>query len=182
MYIGALLMFAKYGVGAQRAAPAPARHSLCPKTTLYSAGINKCHSWRGARRCFAVDRRVGRRLRALCPSLRRPLRRTGPRKAFWRELHRLQGFHQQMAAQAALTAGSNISRDAGKAVKALIWEHMGRQSSCSGWRSTSNKFPSPGTVRLILSTAIEGGRVNLSRDSRAARRRNRFASSGAQKK
>ena len=37
----ALLMFAKYSVGAQRAAPALARHLLCPKTTLYSAGINK---------------------------------------------------------------------------------------------------------------------------------------------
>ena len=36
-----LLMFAKYSVGAQRAAPAPARHSLYPKTTLYSASINK---------------------------------------------------------------------------------------------------------------------------------------------
>ena len=36
-----LLMLAKYGVGAQRAAPAPARHSLCPKTTLYSASISK---------------------------------------------------------------------------------------------------------------------------------------------
>ena len=36
-----LLMFAKYSVGAQRAAPALARHLLCPKTTLYSAGINK---------------------------------------------------------------------------------------------------------------------------------------------
>ncbi len=36
----ALLMFAKYSVGAQRAAPAPTRHSLCPKTTLYFAGIN----------------------------------------------------------------------------------------------------------------------------------------------
>ncbi len=36
-----LLMFAKYSVGAQRAAPAPARHSLCPKSTLYSAGINR---------------------------------------------------------------------------------------------------------------------------------------------
>ena len=36
-----LLMFAKYSVGAQRAAPAPARHSLCPKTILYSAGINR---------------------------------------------------------------------------------------------------------------------------------------------
>ena len=35
-----LLMFAKYSVGAQRAAPALARHLLCPKTTLYSAGIN----------------------------------------------------------------------------------------------------------------------------------------------
>ena len=35
----ALLMFAKYSVGAQRAAPAPTRHSLCPKTTLYFAGI-----------------------------------------------------------------------------------------------------------------------------------------------
>ena len=34
-------MFAKYSVGAQRAAPALARHLLCPKTTLYSAGINK---------------------------------------------------------------------------------------------------------------------------------------------
>ena len=34
-----LLMFAKYSVGAQRAAPALARHLLCPKTTLYSAGI-----------------------------------------------------------------------------------------------------------------------------------------------
>ena len=33
-------MFAKYSVGAQRAAPALARHLLCPKTTLYSAGIN----------------------------------------------------------------------------------------------------------------------------------------------
>ena len=38
---GDLLMFAKYSVGAQRAAPALARHLLCPKTTLYSAGINK---------------------------------------------------------------------------------------------------------------------------------------------
>ena len=36
-----------------------------------------------------------------------------------------------MAAQAAMTAGSNISRDAGKAVKALIWAHIGRQSSLS---------------------------------------------------
>ena len=36
-----LLIFAKYSVGAQRAAPALARHLLCPKTTLYSAGINK---------------------------------------------------------------------------------------------------------------------------------------------
>ena len=36
-----LLMFAKYSVGAQRAAPALARHLLCPKTTLYSAGINR---------------------------------------------------------------------------------------------------------------------------------------------
>jgi hypothetical protein len=36
-----LLMLAKYGVGAQRAAPAPARHSLYPKTTLYSASINR---------------------------------------------------------------------------------------------------------------------------------------------
>ena len=36
-----LLMFAKYSVGAQRAAPALARHLLCPKTTLYSAGIKK---------------------------------------------------------------------------------------------------------------------------------------------
>ena len=36
----ALVMFAKYSVGAQRAAPALARHLLCPKTTLYSAGIN----------------------------------------------------------------------------------------------------------------------------------------------
>ena len=35
-------MFAKYSVGAQRAAPALARHLLCPKTTLYSAGINRC--------------------------------------------------------------------------------------------------------------------------------------------
>ena len=34
-------MLAKYGVGAQRAAPAPARHALYPKTTLYSASINK---------------------------------------------------------------------------------------------------------------------------------------------
>ena len=34
-------MFAKYSVGAQRAAPALARHLLCPKTTLYSAGINR---------------------------------------------------------------------------------------------------------------------------------------------
>ena len=37
---GVLMMLAKYSVGAQRAAPAPARHSLCPKPTLYSAGIN----------------------------------------------------------------------------------------------------------------------------------------------
>ena len=36
-----LLMLAKYGVGAQRAAPAPARHALYPKTTLYSASINR---------------------------------------------------------------------------------------------------------------------------------------------
>ena len=41
MNILVLLMFAKYSVGAQRAAPALARHLLCPKTTLYSAGINK---------------------------------------------------------------------------------------------------------------------------------------------
>ena len=34
-------MFAEHSVGAQRAAPAPARHSLCPKSTLYSAGINR---------------------------------------------------------------------------------------------------------------------------------------------
>ena len=34
-------MFAKYSVGAQRAAPALARHLQCPKTTLYSAGINR---------------------------------------------------------------------------------------------------------------------------------------------
>ena len=51
-----------------------------------------------------------------------------------------------MAAQAAMTDRSNISRDAGKAVKALIWEHMGRRSSCSGWRSTSNRFPSSGAA------------------------------------
>ena len=37
-------MFAKYSVGAQRAAPALARHLLCPKTTLYSAGINKAEA------------------------------------------------------------------------------------------------------------------------------------------
>ena len=40
-YHGLLLMFSKYSVGAQRAAPALARHLLCPKTTLYSAGINR---------------------------------------------------------------------------------------------------------------------------------------------
>ena len=34
-------MFAKYSVGAQRAAPALARHLLCPENTLYSAGINR---------------------------------------------------------------------------------------------------------------------------------------------
>ena len=37
-------MFAKYSVGAQRAAPAPARHSQGPKTTLHSAGINRTGS------------------------------------------------------------------------------------------------------------------------------------------
>ena len=36
-----LLIFAQYSVEAQHAAPAPVRHSLCPKTTLYSAGVNK---------------------------------------------------------------------------------------------------------------------------------------------
>ena len=36
-----LLRFAQYSVGAHGAAPAPSRHSLCPITTLYSAGINK---------------------------------------------------------------------------------------------------------------------------------------------
>ena len=41
-------MFAKYSVGAQRAAPALARHLLCPKTTLYSAGINKSYTARQA--------------------------------------------------------------------------------------------------------------------------------------
>ena len=47
-------MFAKYSVGAQRAAPALARHLLCPKTTLYSAGINNtflaCMSYHVSRR------------------------------------------------------------------------------------------------------------------------------------
>ena len=36
-----LLMLAKYCVGAKGAATVSARHSLCPKTTLYSAGINR---------------------------------------------------------------------------------------------------------------------------------------------
>ena len=36
-----LLMFAQYSVKVRHAAPAPARHSLCSKVTLYSAGINK---------------------------------------------------------------------------------------------------------------------------------------------
>ena len=36
-----LLMLAQYCVGAQGAATVSARHSLCPKTTLYSAGVNK---------------------------------------------------------------------------------------------------------------------------------------------
>ncbi len=44
-----LLMFAKYSVGAQRAAPALARHLLCPKTTLYSAGINRLNSGAASR-------------------------------------------------------------------------------------------------------------------------------------
>ena len=35
-----LLMFAQYSVKVRHAAPAPARHSLCSKVTLYSAGIN----------------------------------------------------------------------------------------------------------------------------------------------
>ena len=37
-------MLAKYCVGAQGAATVSARHSLCPKTTLYSADINKSKS------------------------------------------------------------------------------------------------------------------------------------------
>ena len=36
-----LLMLAQYCVGAQGAATVSVRHSLCPKTTLYSAGINR---------------------------------------------------------------------------------------------------------------------------------------------
>lgn len=38
--IESLLMFAQYGVGPRHTALAPARHLLCPKSTLYSAGIN----------------------------------------------------------------------------------------------------------------------------------------------
>ena len=38
-------MLAQYCVGAQGAATVSARRSLCPKTTLYSAGINKIESF-----------------------------------------------------------------------------------------------------------------------------------------
>ena len=59
-----LLMFAQYSVRARHAAPAPARHLLCSKATLYSAGINKG----GVHERVAVS---GRDL--FCGNLHRPL-------------------------------------------------------------------------------------------------------------
>ena len=53
--VPALLMFAKYSVGAQRAAPALARHLLCPKTTLYSAGINNDKPPHGSHDCASSN-------------------------------------------------------------------------------------------------------------------------------
>ena len=65
-------MFAKYSVGAQRAAPALARHLLCPKTTLYSAGINKtwfCAAVSAANRQGIEARSLGfTRRRMMLPS------------------------------------------------------------------------------------------------------------------
>ena len=55
-----LLMLAKYGVGAQRAAPAPARHSLCPKTTLYFASINKRFTCSELSSFWAIVKRADR--------------------------------------------------------------------------------------------------------------------------
>ena len=59
-------MFAKYSVGAQRAAPAPARHSLCPKTSLYSASINKLVQRR--HECHAGASLIGQRSKPWQPA------------------------------------------------------------------------------------------------------------------
>ena len=69
-HMAKLLMFAKYSVGAQRAAPAPARHSLCPKTTLYSARLNSSNgegfNQPSTCKCSPLERLLG--CKSLTPS------------------------------------------------------------------------------------------------------------------